>query len=50
MRKWKGLGFDVKTKINPTKREMNEPTNELIDRVQPGDIVLFDFSGHGVQV
>ena len=45
-----GLGFTVQTKINANHRQMDEAVNEFIQKVRNGDVALFYFSGHGVQV
>ncbi len=44
------LGFSVQTKINVNQREMEEAVNKFIQDIQNGDVALFYFSGHGVQV
>jgi hypothetical protein len=45
-----GLGFRVQTKINVNHREMDEAVEEFIQNVQNGDVALFYFSGHEIQV
>jgi hypothetical protein len=45
-----GLGFTVQTKINANQRQMDEAVNEFIQKVRNGDVALFYFSGHGLQV
>lgn len=44
------IGFRVTTKINVTQREMEETIRIFGKEIQYGDIALFYFSGHGVQV
>jgi hypothetical protein len=44
------LGFAVDTKMNVNQREMEEAVNEFVQKIQNGDVALFYFSGHGVQV
>ncbi len=44
------LGFAVQTKINADHPEMEEAINEFVQEIQNGDVALFYFSGHGVQV
>jgi TPR repeat protein len=44
------LGFAVQTKINVNLREMEEAINRFVREIQNGDVALFYFSGHGVQV
>ncbi len=43
-----GLGYDVITGENLTRREMNEKLAELDAKIDPGDTVFFFFAGHGV--
>ena len=45
-----GLGFTVQTKTNANQREMEEAVKEFVQKIQNGDVGLFYFSGHGVQV
>ncbi len=44
------LGFTVHTKINASQQEMEEVVQEFVSEIQNGDVGLFYFSGHGVQV
>ncbi len=44
------LGFAVRTKTNVNHFEMEEAVNEFVQDIQNGDVALFYFSGHGVQV
>ena len=44
------LGFTVQTKTNVNQREMEEAVNTFIQEIQNGDVALFYFSGHGIQV
>jgi len=44
------LGFAVTKKTNLNQQEMEEVINEFIEQIQPGDVALFYFSGHGSQV
>jgi len=44
------LGFTVQTKINANPQEMEEAVKEFVREIQNGDVGLFYFSGHGVQV
>ena len=43
-----GLGFEVVTGENLTRREMNAKLAELDAKIEPGDTVFFYFAGHGV--
>ncbi len=45
-----GLGFTVQMKINADQRQMEEAVKEFAREIQNGDVGLFYFSGHGVQV
>jgi hypothetical protein len=44
------IGFTVFTKVNADQREMEEAVDDFARKIQDGDIALFYFSGHGVQV
>ena len=44
------LGFAVQMKINANQREMEEAVNKFVQEIQNGDVALFYFSGHGIQV
>jgi uncharacterized caspase-like protein/membrane-associated protease RseP (regulator of RpoE activity) len=44
------LGFVVQTKTNVNQREMEEAVNRFIQEIQNGDVALFYFSGHGIQI
>ena len=44
------LGFTVQTKMNANQREMEDAVREFVREIQDGDVGLFYFSGHGVQV
>lgn len=44
------FGFTVQTKTNVNHREMEEAVNKFVQEIQEGDVALFYFSGHGVQV
>ena len=46
----RGLGFTVQTKINADQRGMEDAVKEFVREIQNGDVGLFYFSGHGVQV
>jgi len=43
-----GLGFEVITGENLTRREMNAKLAELDATIEPGDTVFFFFAGHGL--
>ena len=40
----------VQTKTNVNQLEMEEAVNKFVQEIQNGDVALFYFSGHGVQV
>ncbi|HHD82870.1 MAG TPA: hypothetical protein ENK92_02065, partial [Bacteroidetes bacterium] len=44
------LDFDVTERTNLNKRELIEIANDFENRITSNDVVLFYFSGHGVQV
>ena len=44
------LGFAVQTKINANQPEMEEAVDRFVQEIQNGDVALFYFSGHGIQV
>ncbi len=46
----RALGFAVQTKTNVNQREMEDAVKEFVRGIQDGDVGLFYFSGHGVQV
>jgi hypothetical protein len=46
----RSLGFAVQTQTNVNQREMEEAVNKFVQEIQNGDVALFYFSGHGVQV
>ena len=46
----RNLGFSVQTKVNVDHRGMEEAVNKFVQEIQNGDVALFYFSGHGVQV
>ncbi len=45
-----GLGFDVTTIIDAPRREMNRSLQTFINSIEEGDIVLFFYAGHGVEI
>jgi len=44
------LGFDVLQKTNLNRQEMEEAIRSFKQKIKPGDVALFYFSGHGTQV
>ena len=43
------LGFDVKTVVNGSRRQMDEAIVDLGRRSKAGGVALFYYSGHGIQ-
>ena len=46
----RGLGFTVTARSNLTLREFSRAVDEFAGRLQSGDLALFYYSGHGMQV
>ncbi len=44
------LGFEVTTVTNSTRREMNQTLQTFKNSIGEGDIALFFFAGHGVEI
>jgi hypothetical protein len=44
------LGFEVTTALNLDRRELNQALSKLYARIEPGDTVLVQYSGHGVEI
>jgi len=44
------LGFAVQTKTNVNQPQMEEAVDKFVQEIQNGDVALFYFSGHGIQV
>ena len=44
------LGFAVQIKTNVNQPEMEEAVDRFVQEIQNGDVALFYFSGHGIQV
>jgi len=42
------LDFDVTTLLDPTRRDMNRAIAQFTFSIQPGDVVVFFFAGHGI--
>lgn len=45
-----GLGFQVRTLYDPSRRDINGAVSTMANQIHPGDEVLFYFAGHGVEV
>lgn len=45
----RSIGFQVKTELDLDLNSMRSATKRFVDSIQPGAIVLYYFSGHGVQ-
>lgn len=49
--KLKSLGFDVPPPVtNATKQQMEQAMREFVQRMRPGGVNVFYYSGHGVQI
>ena len=46
----KELGFDVRAVMDADRRRMRAEINSFVGQVQSGDVALFFYSGHGVQI
>jgi len=44
------LGFDVDSGVNISRTETNRKLQDFLNRIQPGDVALFYFAGHGVEI
>jgi tetratricopeptide (TPR) repeat protein len=44
------VGFDVELVENGTKRQMSRAFSKVEARIEPGDTVLFHYSGHGFEI
>ena len=44
------LGFDVATGVNVSRTETNRKLQDFLNRIEPGDVALFYFAGHGVEI
>ena len=45
----KGLGFEADVAENVDRRRFNEIWSQFLNRIEPRDIVAFQFSGHGIR-
>ena len=45
-----GVGFGVEMRLNATLQQMETAIDEFTGSVRPGDVALFFYSGHGMQV
>ncbi len=45
-----GLGFQVTTALDVDRRSLNLALSKLYSSIEPGDTVLVQYSGHGVQI
>jgi hypothetical protein len=44
------LGFDVATGVNVSRTETNRKLQDFLYRIEPGDVALFYFAGHDVEI
>ena len=45
----KSIGFEVSKGLNLTHSQMQSYINNFVDNIQPNDLALFYFAGHGTQ-
>ena len=45
----KSIGFQVTKGLHLAGEEMDSYVNDFVGKIQPSDLVLFYFSGHGTQ-
>ncbi len=46
----KELGFEVTIAINTSRRAMNRTLQDFTNSIEPDDIVMFFYAGHGVEI
>src|SRR6266849_6813153 len=44
------FGFQVSTLFNANRRNFNAAISAFVARIQPGDVAVVHYSGHGVQL
>jgi hypothetical protein len=44
------MGFEVTTAFDLDRRNLNQALSKLYGRIEPGDTVLIQYSGHGVEI
>ncbi len=44
------MGFDVTTAFDLDRRNLNQALSKLYGKIEPGDTVLIQYSGHGVEI
>ena len=44
------LGFAVNSGVNISRTETNGKLQDFLNRIEPGDVALFYFAGHGVEI
>jgi Caspase domain/Bacterial SH3 domain len=44
------IGFEVTTAFNMDRRNLNQVLSKLYGKIEPGDTVLVQYSGHGVEI
>jgi Caspase domain/Bacterial SH3 domain len=44
------MGFEVTTAFNLDRRNLNQALSNLYGRIEPGDTVIVQYSGHGVEI
>ena len=46
----RGLGFKVDEALNASRRDMNLAIENFVSKVEPGDVAMFFYAGHGVEI
>ncbi len=46
----RSIGFDVTEAINVSRRDMNFAVQGFVNQIEPGDIAMVFFAGHGVEI
>jgi hypothetical protein len=44
------LGFEVDSGVNISRTETDRKLQDFLNRIEPGDVALFYFAGHGVEI
>src|SRR5215471_5991288 len=44
------LGFQTEISVNVSRRSLEQSVDRFVNNLQPGDVGLFYFSGHGLQI
>ncbi len=44
------LGFQTETVLNTGLKKLEQSVDQFVSRIQPGDVALFYYAGHGIQI